>query len=76
MYNRGYIYIGAAVITLGVLALIGALTGVDFCALVVPLALIAAGAYVLVRPRIAPAGGPMVREAAALTCTEGPRCRL
>jgi hypothetical protein len=59
MYNRGYIYIGAAVITLGVLALIGALTGVDFWALVVPLALIAAGAYVLVRPRIAPAGTPM-----------------
>ncbi len=54
MYNRGYLFIGAAVIVLGLLALVSALIGVDLCALVLPLLLIAAGIYILVRPRFAP----------------------
>jgi len=54
MYNRGYIVIGAAVIALGLLALISAWIGVDFCALAIPLLLIAAGAYIILRPRFAP----------------------
>jgi hypothetical protein len=57
--NRGYIFIGAAVIVLGLLALISAWIGVDFCALVFPLLLIAAGVYILVRPRYAPPGSTM-----------------
>lgn len=59
MYNRGYIFIGAALIVLGLFALISAWTGVDFCALVIPLLLIAAGVYILVRPRYAPPGSAM-----------------
>jgi hypothetical protein len=59
VYNRGYIYIGAAVIVLGLLALLGGLTGVDLCALVFPLLLIAAGVYIIVRPRFAPPGVAM-----------------
>jgi predicted membrane protein len=59
VYNRGYLYIGAALIILGLLALISAWIGVDFCALVIPLLLIAAGIYILVRPRYAPPGSTM-----------------
>jgi predicted membrane protein len=59
MYNRGYIFIGAALIVLGLLALISTWIGVDFCALALPLLLIAAGVYLLVRPRYAPPGSTM-----------------
>ena len=59
MYNRGYIYIGAAVIILGLFALISALAGVDFWALALPLLLIAAGVYLILRPRYAPPGTAM-----------------
>jgi predicted membrane protein len=59
VYKRGYIFIGGALIVIGLLALIGAWTGVDFCALVIPLLLIAGGVYVLVRPRVAPPGVDM-----------------
>jgi predicted membrane protein len=59
VYNRGYLFIGAALIVLGLLALISAWIGVDFCALVLPLLLVAAGIYILVRPRYAPSGTAM-----------------
>jgi len=56
MVNRGYIFIGGALIVLGLLALISSWIGVDFCALVLPLALIAAGVYLILRPRLVPPG--------------------
>ena len=59
MHNRGYIVIGAVIIALGVVALISAWIGVDFCALAFPLALIAAGVYIILRPRFAPPGTAM-----------------
>lgn len=59
MYNRGRVMIGAALIALGLLTLISAWLGVDFCALAFPLFLIAAGAYILLRPRTAVQGGAM-----------------
>jgi predicted membrane protein len=59
MYNRGYVMIGAALIVLGLLALLSVWIGVDFCALALPLLLIAAGVYILVRPRYAPPGSTM-----------------
>jgi len=59
MYNRGYILIGAALVVFGLLALISVWIGVDFCALALPLLLIAAGVYILVRPRYAPPGTTM-----------------
>jgi predicted membrane protein len=59
MYNRGYVIIGAALIVLGLLALLSVWIGVDFCALALPLLLIAAGVYILVRPRYAPPGSTM-----------------
>ena len=59
MSNRGYIVIGAALIVLGLLALISSWIGIDFCALVLPLLLIAAGVYIILRPRYAPPGTAM-----------------
>jgi len=59
MINRGYLFIGGALIVLGLLALISSWIGVDFCALALPLLLIAAGAYVILRPRFAPPGSAM-----------------
>jgi predicted membrane protein len=59
MYKRGYIVIGAALIVLGLLALISSWIGVDLCALVLPLLVISAGVYILVRPRYAARGGAM-----------------
>jgi hypothetical protein len=60
VYNRGYIFIGAALIVLGLLALVSSWIGVDLCALVLPLLLIAVGVYILVRPRFAPPGVAML----------------
>ena len=59
MYKRGYLVIGAALIVLGLLALISSWIGVDFCALALPLLVIAAGVYILLRPRFAPRGAAM-----------------
>ena len=59
MYKRGYLVIGAALIVLGLLALISSWTHVDFWALALPLLVISAGVYILVRPRYAPRGGAM-----------------
>jgi hypothetical protein len=59
MHNRGYIFIGATLIVLGLVALVSAWIGVDFCALAFPLALIAAGVYIILRPRFAPPGTAM-----------------
>jgi len=59
MHNRGYIFIGGALVVLGLLALISSWIHVDFCALVLPLALIAAGVYIILRPRFAPPGTGM-----------------
>jgi hypothetical protein len=59
MYNRGYLFIGAALIVLGLLALISSWIGVDFCALALPLFLIAAGISIILRPRFAPPGAAM-----------------
>jgi predicted membrane protein len=59
VYKRGYVYIGAALIVLGLLALISSWIHVDFCALVLPLFLIAAGVYIILRPRFAPPDVPM-----------------
>ena len=59
MDKRGYFVIGAALIVLGLLALISSWIGVDFCALALPLLLIAAGVYIILRPRYAPRGGTM-----------------
>jgi predicted membrane protein len=59
VYKRGYILIGGALIVMGLLALIGVWIDVDFCALVIPLLLIAGGIYALLRPRIAPPGVAM-----------------
>jgi len=59
MKNRGYIFIGGALVVLGLLALISSWIHVDFCALVLPLALITAGVYVILRPRFAPPGTAM-----------------
>ncbi len=59
MYKRGYLVIGAALIVLGLLALISYWIGVDFCALALPLLVISAGVYILLRPRYAPRGAAM-----------------
>ena len=59
MHNRGYIFIGGALVVLGLLALISSWIGVDFCALALPLALIAAGAYIILRPRFTAPGTAM-----------------
>jgi predicted membrane protein len=59
VYNRGYFVIGAALIVLGLLALVSSWIGVDFCALVLPLLLITVGVYLLVRPRYAPPGSAL-----------------
>jgi hypothetical protein len=59
VYKRGYLVIGAALIVLGLLALISSWIGVDFCALALPLLVIAAGVYILLRPRFAPRGAAM-----------------
>ena len=59
MYKRRYMFIGAALIVLGLLALISSWIGVDFCALALPLLLIAAGISIILRPRFAPPGAAM-----------------
>ena len=59
MHNRGYIFIGGALVVLGLLSLISSWLHVDFCALFLPLALIAAGAYIILRPRFAAPGSAM-----------------
>jgi predicted membrane protein len=59
MHNRGYFFIGGALIVLGLLALISSWIGVDFCALVLPVALIAAGVYIIFRMRSASPGTAM-----------------
>ncbi len=59
MRNRGYVFIGGVLVVLGLLALISSWIGVDFCALALPLALIAAGVYIILRPRFAPPGTAM-----------------
>ena len=59
MNNRGYIFIGGALVVLGLLALISSWLDVDFCALVLPLLLIAAGVYIILRPRFASPGTAM-----------------
>lgn len=59
MYKRGYMIIGAALIVLGLLALISSWIDVDLCALALPLLLIAAGVYIILRPRYAPRSGTM-----------------
>jgi len=59
MHNRGYIFIGGALIVLGLLALISSWVGVDFCALALPAALIAAGVYIILRMRSAQPGTAM-----------------
>ncbi len=59
MNNRGYIFIGGALVVLGLLALISSWLDVDFCALVLPLALIAAGVYIILRPRLTAPGTAM-----------------
>jgi len=59
MKNRGYIFIGGALVVLGLLALVSSWIHVDFCALVLPLALIAAGVYIILRPRFAAPGTAM-----------------
>ena len=56
MVNRGYVFIGGVLIVLGLLALISSWIGVDFCALALPLTLIAVGVYLILRPRFAPPG--------------------
>ncbi|MBN1138214.1 MAG: hypothetical protein JXM73_16615 [Anaerolineae bacterium] len=77
MYNRGYIFIGGTLIALGLLVLISSWIGVDFCALLLPLLLIAAGVYIILRPRFAPPGTAMhvhllgdVRRAGAWTALD------
>jgi predicted membrane protein len=59
VYKRGYLVIGVAVIVLGLLVLISSWIGVDFCALALPLLVISAGVYILLRPRYTPHGGTM-----------------
>lgn len=62
MINRGYIFLGGAVLLAGVMLLITTLTDVDLCQFCWPAGLIALGLLILLRPRMVRSGtGVIIR---------------
>ena len=52
MYNKQQVFIGAVIVLIGVMSLLGNMVHVDIASLFCPLALIAAGVLVLMRPQL------------------------
>ncbi|MCP4538665.1 MAG: cell wall-active antibiotics response protein [Chloroflexi bacterium] len=52
MYNKQQVFIGAVIVLIGVASLLGNILNIDLGSLFCPLALIAAGALILMRPQL------------------------
>jgi predicted membrane protein len=62
MRNQGQLYMGGAIIVIGVLILIGNLTNVDFGVYCWPLAFILLGVWLIVRPRMLEPGATLTQR--------------
>jgi Cell wall-active antibiotics response LiaF, C-terminal len=56
MYKRGYIFIGGALIVLGLIFLLGQVLHMDMCPFILALGLIGIGVVMILRPRFVPPG--------------------